>query len=252
MSETPALASRSPDDDQALAQRRHRRMAAAEPQPVGLRHLRPAALAQRCPRIARSPARCAARSPATASAATPSASGWCASRNRTPGRNRLPWFWSIRACSVASWPNARDARRRRRRRARPLARPRRTARRLGWRWSGDWSLQSPKPPQTPNLMPDRLSTSSQTTEQSAALGKSQHFNICVGRKDGAGRICDGMPRQDQKHQPPGEESRGPGRGGRWWVKSRVKLKLRADRGSGRSRTARAGAATCSGSRTRRR
>ena len=53
MSDTPALASRSPDTDQPLAQRDHARMAAAEPQAVGLRHLRPAAARHDRPRTAR-------------------------------------------------------------------------------------------------------------------------------------------------------------------------------------------------------
>ena len=87
MSDTPALASRSPDMISRWRSAvtagwrlpsRSRSACATSGQPPW----------RRCPRTARSPARCAARSPATASAATPSASGWCASRNRSPGRSR--------------------------------------------------------------------------------------------------------------------------------------------------------------------
>ena len=66
-----------------------------------------------------------ARSPATASAATPSASGWCARRNRSPGRNR-------RAGSGRSAPAAaRPGRTREARRAPPPAAPRARATRAG-------------------------------------------------------------------------------------------------------------------------
>ena len=97
---TPALASRSPAAISRWRSATTLGMAAAEPQPVGSRHLRPAAARHDRLVLRRSPARCAARSRATASAATPSASGWCARRNRNPGRNR-------RAGSARSAPAAR-------------------------------------------------------------------------------------------------------------------------------------------------
>ena len=158
---------------------------------------------RRCPRTARSPARCAARSRATASAATPSASGWCASRSRSPGRNRCPG--SGRSAPGARRPGRTRARPRRRRpQARSLAG--RAGRRAGSDGGGqaNWSLQSPKPPQTPNLH----AGSAFNRSQSAALGKFRHFKSVLGRKDGAGRICDGMPRQirgRKRTKPPGEE-----------------------------------------------
>ena len=117
---------------------------------------------RRCPRTARSPARCAARSQATASAATPSASGWCASRNRSPGRNRCPG--SGRSAPAAPRPGRRRGRRARCHRPRPRS----AERRAGSDGAGQamWSLQFPKP-QTPNSCRNAFSRS-----QSAALASS--------------------------------------------------------------------------------
>ena len=188
---------------EALAQRRHRRIAAAEPQPVALRHLRPAApgddgleLRDRLLGVLHGRGR-------QASAATPSASGWCASRNRSPARNRCPGSGRSARASVASWPKARPA-------AMPppaTARPRSTVRRLGWRWSDELVIAVPEAPKTPNLMPDRLLSEG----QSAALGKSR-YRSAAGIKGGAGQICDDCRDKlgPNAPDPRGRNSRGPG------------------------------------------
>ncbi len=133
-------------------------------------HLRPAALARRCSRTARSPARCAA-TVAGDSVGSDAFGIWMVREPESkPWPKSLPWFWSIRASSVASWPNALRGRE-----AAAGERDRLQAAQDGRAGSdggdqADWSLQSPKPPQL------RFHAGSAfTRSQSAALGKFQHF-----------------------------------------------------------------------------
>ena len=161
---------------------------------------------RRCPRIARSPARCAARSPATASAATPSASGWCASRNRSPGRNRCPG--SGRSAPRARHPGRTRARReaaageRGRQQAAQDGAPARMA------WSGELVIAVPEP-RSPEPAGSALAEA-----DGAALGKSRIPSAQRG-KAGAGRICDECARiGPNAPNPRGRNARGPGRGGR--------------------------------------
>src|SRR4051794_20184031 len=115
-----------------------------------------------------------------------------------PWPKSLPWFWSISASSVASWPNARDA-------AMPppasAAAPRRMARRLGWRWSGELVIAVPEAPTDPESS-CRIGF---LPEAKAPRPASSRPKSASGGKDGAGRIYDGMPRQSgpKMHQTPG-------------------------------------------------
>ena len=92
--------------DQPLAQRHDARMAVAEPQPVDRAAPRPAAARDDAVVARDRLLGASARSPATASAATPSASGWCARRNRSPGRIAALGLIDQRSCSVVSWARA--------------------------------------------------------------------------------------------------------------------------------------------------
>ena len=200
MSDTPAWASRSPDTIRrwrsagTAGWRPPSRSAVGSARPPASRPWR------RCPRTARSPARCAGRSPATASAATPSASGWCASRNRNPARNRCSG--SDRSAPGAPRPGRRRARRRhRRRQARP---PRKAAQdgapAQGWRWSGEVVMSCPRSPQGPRIfLPARLYRS-----QTGALGKFPNFKSGGGVRAGLGEFVTGLaPDWTQSHGAPG-------------------------------------------------
>ena len=189
---------------QALAQRRHRRMAAAEPQAVGLRHLRPAALGD------------------DAFELRDRLLGVLHGRRRQRRQRRLRHLDGARAGVEALAEivalvlvDQRLERRVLAERARgampPPAsavacRPRRTARRLGWRWSGELVIAVPEAPKTPKsscrigfLLEARLQKLKRRARQVPAL------QICVGRKGGAGRICDEWPRKcgPKTHQTPG-------------------------------------------------
>ena len=222
------------------------RMAAAEPQAVGLRHLRPAAAGDDALVAARSPARCAGPLRATASAATPSASGWCASRNRSPGRSRCAG--SGRSAPAAQRPGPKRLAGRRGRRRRRPRRPQECAPAEDGCRSGDRSWRPRKSPKP--RIPCRNEPLPDGQRPRAASSRTSNLWHRVG-----GPLGDFVTRPTgaQTHQAPG--GRMPGGlvaaedGGLEEPRQRV---LRAGRGSGRSRTARAGAATCSGSRTRRR
>ena len=250
MSEPPALASRSPDDGEALAQRR-------SPPDGGCR----AAGGRLCatsgqPPLATMPSNCAI-----------ACSVCCTVAGDNVGSDAFG-IWMVREPESKPWPKSPalvlvDQRLERRvlaerARGREAAAGERgrlqaaqdgaPARMAVVRRIGHCS------PRSPHRLPNLHAGSAFTRSQSAALGKFQHFKSAAWGKDGAGRICDGMPRQmrAQTHQTPGGGNPGGLVAAEDGGEEPRKLQIRADRGSGRSRTARAGAATCSRSRTRRR
>ena len=252
MSDTPAWASRSPDDRQALAQRRHRRMARAEPQRGRLcAHLRPAALGDDALEL------------------RDRLLGVLHGRRRQRRQRRLRHLDGARGgiealaeiAALVLVDQRLRARRPGRRRARPRGRRPRArspaqggaARRAGcgWRWSGDLVIAVPEAPKPPNPRAGSAFSRSQTRRARQVPDTS---NLRAAGKGGAGRICDECRDNCvQTHQTPGGGNPGglvaAEDGG---DRPAVAWRSRAGRGSGRSRTARAGAATCSGSRTRRR
>ena len=237
--------------DQPFAQRLHAGVLGAEPQPLRRRHFRPSAARDDLLRIGRPPARWSGWSPATGSAATPWASGRLWQRHRSPGRTRP-------AGCARSVPAAG-----RRPRRQPQARPHRSRRpRPGSR--GDRPGENPVPslrhrrpirkrmnPLSTQVTRRQRGSFAYTSPRdraslAAGLGDFVAGSVRTNPQGAEGRRSkiDPMRRPDgvagtslrRKRQSPGAR---PG----LWSNFRSET-IRADTGSGRSRTARAAAAPC--------
>ena len=205
MSVTPALVSRSPTTISRWRSGDHARVAIAEPQPVGRRNLSASRRVRRCSRSGRSPARWSARSTATASAARPSAYGWCARRCRNPGRTRA-------AGSGRSAPAGSGLRRRR---------------------PGAPKRRQPPSPRSASLRNLRRSGPFPGRRSIFGIAVSINGACAVHLAAAAGDI---VTISDEKTKP----RPGGGRG----KSSPPERAIRGGKGSGRSRSARADAATC--------